>query len=244
MLSDESACEQDLAYLLDLRVNVVRVLGVDPTLDHSGCMNAFAEAGIYVIADLSTAWIQGVTPLWHEGAWNGFKAVVDSLASFTNLMALSVGDIEPTQESIYFAKSAVRDMKAYIRDKQYRDIPIGWTTWKDASVAVQEAVAASTCDGNLVDFVGITLDTPEFINCPTEDQAEQFGRSFSNATIPIFAATSGCGVQTETGDARNFTYMNKLYPTSADGSLSGGIVVTLKGRIENNKTIGESKLHA
>lgn len=37
-----------------LGANAIRVYHVDPTGDHSGCMSAFAEAGIYLFVDLDT----------------------------------------------------------------------------------------------------------------------------------------------------------------------------------------------
>jgi hypothetical protein len=37
-----------------LGANAIRVYHVDPTGDHSGCMTAFANAGIYLLVDLDT----------------------------------------------------------------------------------------------------------------------------------------------------------------------------------------------
>lgn len=37
-----------------LGANAIRVYHVDSTGDHSGCMSAFAEAGIYLFVDLDT----------------------------------------------------------------------------------------------------------------------------------------------------------------------------------------------
>ena len=37
-----------------LGTNSIRVYHVDPDADHSGCMNAFADAGIYAMIDLDT----------------------------------------------------------------------------------------------------------------------------------------------------------------------------------------------
>lgn len=34
--------------------NAIRVYHVDPTADHSSCMNTFANAGIYLFVDLDT----------------------------------------------------------------------------------------------------------------------------------------------------------------------------------------------
>jgi len=37
-----------------LGANTIRVYHVDPTGDHSGCMSAFEDAGIYLFVDLDT----------------------------------------------------------------------------------------------------------------------------------------------------------------------------------------------
>lgn len=38
----------------DLGANTIRVYHVNATGDHDGCMKAFDDAGIYVLADLDT----------------------------------------------------------------------------------------------------------------------------------------------------------------------------------------------
>jgi hypothetical protein len=38
----------------ELGANTIRVYHVDPSGDHDGCMGAFDDAGIYVLADLDT----------------------------------------------------------------------------------------------------------------------------------------------------------------------------------------------
>jgi hypothetical protein len=44
--------------------NAIRVYHVDPTADHSGCMAAFAAAGIYLFVDLDTFTTQ-IDPVSH-----------------------------------------------------------------------------------------------------------------------------------------------------------------------------------
>lgn len=49
----------------ELGANVIRVYHVDPMADHSGCMNAFADIGVYLFVDLDTngtyiRWVRGV----------------------------------------------------------------------------------------------------------------------------------------------------------------------------------------
>lgn len=40
--------------MAELGANSIRVYHVDPEADHSGCMNAFAEHGIYIWVDLDS----------------------------------------------------------------------------------------------------------------------------------------------------------------------------------------------
>lgn len=53
-LIDTNQCTQDAALMKTLGTNAIRVYHVDPTGDHSGCMAAFAAAGIYLVVDLDT----------------------------------------------------------------------------------------------------------------------------------------------------------------------------------------------
>lgn len=53
-LVDEAQCQRDATLMQQLGANSIRVYHVDPTADHSGCMNAFASAGIYIWVDLDS----------------------------------------------------------------------------------------------------------------------------------------------------------------------------------------------
>jgi len=54
-LTNGAQCAIDAKLIADLGANVVRVYSADPTLNHDDCMTAFAEHGIYVIVDVTTA---------------------------------------------------------------------------------------------------------------------------------------------------------------------------------------------
>ena len=53
-LLDTQQCTRDAKQMKDLGANTIRVYHVDPTQDHSGCMSAFADQGIYLFVDLDT----------------------------------------------------------------------------------------------------------------------------------------------------------------------------------------------
>ena len=45
---------RDASLMAQLGANAIRVYHVDPKADHTGCMTAFAGAGIYALIDLDT----------------------------------------------------------------------------------------------------------------------------------------------------------------------------------------------
>jgi hypothetical protein len=53
-LVDTNQCTLDAALMKQLGANTIRVYHVDATADHSGCMQAFADAGIYLVLDLDS----------------------------------------------------------------------------------------------------------------------------------------------------------------------------------------------
>ena len=53
-LVDEAQCTLDAALMAQLGANTIRVYHVDSGADHSGCMNAFADKGIYLFVDMDT----------------------------------------------------------------------------------------------------------------------------------------------------------------------------------------------
>jgi len=48
-LSDAQQCQKDAALMKTMGLNSIRIRegGVDIKVDHSGCMNAFADSGVY-----------------------------------------------------------------------------------------------------------------------------------------------------------------------------------------------------
>ena len=53
-LVDTAQCQRDAALMSTLGTNSIRVYHVDASADHEGCMNAFAQYGIYLWVDLDS----------------------------------------------------------------------------------------------------------------------------------------------------------------------------------------------
>ena len=53
-LINATQCALDASLMKTLGANAIRVYHVDSSADHSDCMTAFADAGIYLFVDLDT----------------------------------------------------------------------------------------------------------------------------------------------------------------------------------------------
>jgi len=120
-LSNQTQCEADLPNLKQLGVNAIRVYNINPHEDHSGCMKAFNNASIYVIADLAlplNGSINRAAPSWDVGLLDAYIATIDSLRSYDNIAAFVIGNEVVTGPSntnaAPFVKAAARDVKSYL----------------------------------------------------------------------------------------------------------------------------------
>ncbi|KAI9300182.1 Glucanosyltransferase, partial [Cunninghamella echinulata] len=139
-LADPNACARDAELMKKLGLNVIRVYQVDPTKDHTECMNLFAEAGIYLMLDIASPQncINRETPEYTLQLFNGYKATVDAFHDYDNMIAYIAGnevtnDKKNTLASAY-VKAAVRDIKAYIKSTKTKYIPVGYASNDDEYV--------------------------------------------------------------------------------------------------------------
>ncbi|KAI4250860.1 MAG: hypothetical protein LQ352_005206 [Teloschistes flavicans] len=233
-LSDASACQRDIPYLQRLQVNVVRSYGIDNTKSHDECMNLLAEAGIYALIDLPAPGltIASLNPTWNDVLYDRFANVVDVMHTYPNLLGFVVGDnviagVGETDSGPY-VKAAVRDMKAYIRQKEYRPIPVGYVN--------------DVLQGNAAAIDSQSKDTWEYLNCGgINDRIDFFGANmvtfckgstytdsgYNNATqslsaysLPIFLAAYGCSQAL----SRDFSEIKVIYGQQMSPIWSGGII--------------------
>ncbi|CAR27802.1 ZYRO0D06952p [Zygosaccharomyces rouxii] len=226
-LADYSTCSRDIPYLKKLNTNVVRVYAVNTTLDHSKCMEALAENDIYVIADLSIPGksVDRTDPQWNVELYERYTGVVDAFANYTNVLGFFAGN-EVTNnasntDASAFVKAAVRDVKKYISDKDYRKIPVGYSSNDDEDTRVPMADYFACGDSDVkADFYGINMyewcGDSNFQTSGYKDRTADF----KNLSIPIFFSEYGCNAV----KPRKFSEVQTLYGSNMTDVWSGGIV--------------------
>ena len=213
--------------LRDLNTNTIRVYAIDPSKDHSQCMRMLQDAGIYVISDLSEPKlsINRDTPAWNEQLYARYTSVIDELSKYNNVIGFFAGNevtnaVNNTQ-STPFVKAAVRDMKTYIKKRNYRPMGVGYATNDDADIR-QNLADYFSC-GNRdesIDFWGYNI----YSWCGSSDYRTSGyadrTKAFADYPVPVFFAEYGCNQP----KPRKFEDVQALYGKDMSPVWSGGIV--------------------
>lgn len=230
-LADSASCTRDIPYLQKLGANTIRTYAIDPTQNHSACMQALDAAGIYVISDLGqpNLSINSGDPQWNTELYARYTGVVDALSSYSNVIGFFAGN-EVVNNLSYtgasaFVKAAVRDTKAYIKSKNYHAMGVGYAADDDASVRANVA-AYFNCGPteDQIDFWGYNIyEWCGDSNYETSGYAERTAE-FQNYSVPAFFAEYGCNTQGGGAAGRKFTEVAALYGSNMSTVFSGGFV--------------------
>ncbi|KAF2121976.1 Glucanosyltransferase-domain-containing protein [Lophiotrema nucula] len=226
-LADSKSCTRDIEFLSKLRTNTIRVYALDPTKNHDACMNALADAGIYVVADLSQPGesINREDAGWTTALLERYTSVVDMMQKYDNTLGFFAGnEVSNQPNNTYasaFVKAAVRDTKAYIKAKSYRTIGVGYATNDDADI--RENLASYFDCGNredAIDFWGYNIYSWCGDSSFQKSGYDVRTKEFESFDVPVFFAEYGCNqVQ-----PRQFTEVQALYGSQMNDIWSGGIV--------------------
>jgi hypothetical protein len=226
-LADTTACKRDIKFLEDLKTNIIRVYAIDPEKNHDECMKALADAGIYVIADLSQPGesINREDAQWTTALFKRYTSVVDVMAKYDNTMGFFAGNEVSNEPSntmaSAFVKAAVRDTKAYIKSKNYRPIGVGYATNDDAEIREDMAAYFDCGDpAEAIDFWGYNVYSWCGKSSFKESGFDVRTKEFETYRVPVFFAEYGCNEIRP----RLFTEVGALYGKQMTGVWSGGIV--------------------
>ena len=167
-LANPDICLTDIAKFKTLGVNVVRVYSTDNSLSHATCMNALAEAGIYVALDANNPQYsinrKNPGPSYNTAYLQSVFATIDEFAKYSNTMAFFSGnevihDEADSTLSARYVKATTRDMRQYIRNRGYRPILVGYSA---------------------ADVSQNRMQTAHYFNCGTDDERSDFFAFVSN----------------------------------------------------------------
>lgn len=226
-LTQVEDCKRDVPLLKELKTNIVRVYAIDPEGDHDECMELLAKAGIYLIADLSQPdqSVKSEDPSWNDDLYTRYTSVIDALQKYNNVMGFFAGN-EVTHRAnntaaSAFVKASVRDTKAYIKEKGYREMGVGYATNDDEEIRDQ-LLAFFNCgdEDESIDFWGYNIYSWCGKSSFTESGFDKHVEHYKEFNKPVFFAEYGCNKVTP----RLFTEVHSIYGPDMEDVFSGGIV--------------------
>lgn len=174
-LADTKVCMPDIEKFKKLGVNVIRVYMTDNNKDHDDCMNALAEAGIYVVLDANNP-AYSINRNDPHGSYNtpylqSVFATIDAFAGYSNTMAFFSGnevihDLLNTTRTAPYVKATDRDMRAYIKARGHRKIPVGYSA-ADVTTNRQQTAQYFNCgsDEERSDFFAFVSPPSPCLGC-------------------------------------------------------------------------------
>ncbi|KAL4817196.1 Glucanosyltransferase-domain-containing protein [Aspergillus spinulosporus] len=227
-IADADGCKRDLEKFKELGLNTIRVYSVDNSKDHDECMNALADAGIYLVLDVNTPKysINRASPeiSYNDKYLQYIFATVDKFAKYKNTLAFFSGNEVindgPSSITAPYVKAVTRDLRNYIRARNYREIPVGYSA-ADVDTNRREMAEYMNCgtDEERSDFFAFN----DYSWCsPSSFQKSGWDQKVKNFTgygLPLFLSEYGCNTNT-----RDFGEVEALYSTKMTGVYSGGLV--------------------
>ena len=151
-LADPDVCNRDIPEFKKLGLNTIRVYTVDNSKNHETCMSALADAGIYLALDVNNPLYslnrQDVAKSYNPTYLQSVFATIDAFAGYSNTLLFFSGnevlnDTQASTQAAPFVKAVNRDMKQYIGERGYRDIPVGYSA---ADVSTNQYLMAQYMD--------------------------------------------------------------------------------------------------
>ncbi|GJN76491.1 1,3-beta-glucanosyltransferase gas1 [Purpureocillium lilacinum] len=230
-LSDETACKRDVPLLKELGTNTIRTYAINPDADHSACMKLLDEAGIYVISDLSepSLSINRDDPQWNVALFTRYQKVVDEMGKYSNVIGFFAGNEVSNNKTntgaSAFVKAAVRDTKAYIKNKKNsRWMGVGYAANDDKDIRVEIADYFNCGKAeDSIDYWGYNI----YSWCGQSDMQKsgysEQAKFFQDYSVPVFFAEYGCNLPDGAAN-RIFQETGALYKDEMTKVFSGGIV--------------------
>ncbi|KAF2865530.1 Glucanosyltransferase-domain-containing protein [Massariosphaeria phaeospora] len=227
-IADAANCKRDLEKFKDLGVNTIRVYTVDNTANHDECMNALADAGIYLALDVNTP-KYSINRLEPEISYNkvylqSLFATIDAFAKYDNTLLFFSGNEvindDATTSCAPFVKATTRDMKSYINARNYRKIPVGYSAADVDSNRIEMAdymnCGPDAIRSDFFAFNDYSWCSPSSFKTSGWDKKVE---TFKDYSLPLFLSEFGC-----IKNPRDFGEIEALYGDDMTAVYSGGLV--------------------
>lgn len=230
-LADDKTCDRDIEYFKELGINTIRVYSIDNTKDHKHCMDALADAGIYVILDVNVPKALIARDDQAECSYNTAYlqevfATMIAMEKYDNTLgffaANEVINDDLTTAAALYVKATVRDMKTFLKNRGMRQVPVGYSA-ADVELNRLESAHYFNCGDDemaRVDMFGFNdyswCGKSSFKTSGYDQKVEQY----SNFSRPLFLSEYGCNK----ARPRPFTEVESIYSTDMTSVFSGGLV--------------------
>jgi Glucanosyltransferase len=111
-----------------LGINTVFVADATPESMKNECMEAFQQAGLYLVFECCSKLRYRSAVKWDHVFFQTYKDLIDSASKFSNVLGFvtTIWDCDPSWAArLPQTRGLVHEMKKHIRDMGYRKIPIG-----------------------------------------------------------------------------------------------------------------------
>ncbi|KAF2429678.1 hypothetical protein EJ08DRAFT_698174 [Tothia fuscella] len=191
-MESEDQCRVDSAVMKKLGVNSVKVDYSDST-DMDRCMAMYSDAGIYCVGN-APSFSRGESIPWRSETFEKIKRSIDAFSKYSNTAGFTLGEgnAQAGSEKTFtapFFKAAIRDIKAYMHDRSYRKIPVGYAD-SDLDNSPHLLADYLTCapdpEAN-ADFLTLHYDghcANYNNNSQVKKHMEQFASSWNSINVP------------------------------------------------------------
>ena len=134
-IADTDGCKRDIEKFKSLGLNTIRVYSVDNSKDHDECMNALADAGIYLVLDVNTPKYslnrEEPKQSYNDVYLQYIFATVEMFAKYKNTLAFFSGNEvvndDKSSSTAPYVKAVTRDIRQYLRERDLRTVPVGYS---------------------------------------------------------------------------------------------------------------------
>lgn len=216
VLDDPNGCAFDGLEMKKKGFNVIHVWATDVKRNHSVCMKAYQDLGLYVLINLlSLDALDPGSKLWNMKKYGDLVLAIDNLVAYPNLLGFVFSDRLNTNQGVPApnasytnVKAAIRDLKLHLKENKYRAIPFGIGSSVSGPNSIETTyLLCGNMTEQKVDFSVQFLPS----RCTLQNNIDLIKSPsvFDKYGIPLLLSDFTCDIKSS--GFRNFTELSMLY---------------------------------